>query len=90
MGWIGPKTSETELAIPADLLEKGFRALFELDLDEYPNHYIYWNPERGEWQEGAASIAAEDSEASPDPPLGQEMGQEPPQTPADLDLAKTA
>lgn len=49
MGWIGPRTSEAELAIPADLPEEGFRALFELDLDSYPNHYIYWNPELGEW-----------------------------------------
>lgn len=67
MGWIGPRTSETELAIPADLPEKGFRALFELDLDEYPNHYIYWNPERGEWQANEKEpprSPAEDSEAS--------------------------
>jgi hypothetical protein len=49
MGWIGPRTSETELAIPADLSEEGFRALFELNLDEYPNHYIYWNSDCSEW-----------------------------------------
>ncbi|HYJ22772.1 MAG TPA: hypothetical protein VEW07_12220 [Solirubrobacterales bacterium] len=50
MGWIGPKASETELAIPADLPDEGFRALFELDLDQYPNHYVHWNSEHGEWR----------------------------------------
>jgi hypothetical protein len=60
MGWIGPRTSETELAIPADLPEVGFRALFELDLDEYPNHYVYWDPENGEWR-------ANDKEPPPSP-----------------------
>ncbi|MDX6601689.1 MAG: hypothetical protein QOF13_891 [Solirubrobacterales bacterium] len=54
-------------AIPTDLPEEGFRALFALDLDKYPNHYIYWNPERGEWhaneKEPPRSLA-EDSEES--------------------------
>lgn len=49
MGWIGPRTTEAELAIPADLPEDGFRTLFELNLDEYPSHYIHWDPEKGEW-----------------------------------------
>jgi hypothetical protein len=49
MGWIGPRSSGTELAIPTDLPEEGFRALYELDLDEYPNQYIYWDAERAAW-----------------------------------------
>jgi hypothetical protein len=50
MGWIGPRPSGTEVAIPADLPDEGFQALLELDLDDYPNHYIYWDPEHGEWR----------------------------------------
>jgi hypothetical protein len=67
MGWIGPRSTETELAIPTDLPEDGFRALFELNLDEYPNHYIYWNPEKGEWgahQKEPPRSPAGDSEES--------------------------
>lgn len=67
MGWIGPRASETELAIPADLPAEGFRALFELDLDEHPNHYVYWDPESGEWRANEKEpprSPAEDSEKS--------------------------
>lgn len=67
MGWIGPRTSETELAIPADLPEEGFRALVELDLNEYPNHYIYWDPEHGQWhanEKGLPRSPAADAEES--------------------------
>ncbi len=67
MGWIGPRSSETELAIPADLPEEGFRALFELDLDEYPNHYIYWDPEHGGWN-------AHEKESPPPPTDSEESG----------------
>jgi hypothetical protein len=41
---IADRALQTELAIPSDLPEEGFRKLFELDLDTYPNHYIYWDP----------------------------------------------
>ncbi len=67
MGWIGPRTSETELAIPADLPEEGFRALFELDLEAYPNHYVFWDSEHGEWRADAKEAPrspAEDAEES--------------------------
>jgi hypothetical protein len=50
MGWIGQRSPGTELVIPSDLPEEGFRELFELDLDAYPNHHIYWDPESGKWE----------------------------------------
>jgi hypothetical protein len=64
MGWIGQRSPGTELAIPSDLPDEGFRKLFELDLDAYPNHYIYWNPESGEWgsHEKEAPQSAEETE----------------------------
>jgi hypothetical protein len=65
MGWIGPRSSETRLAIPADLPAGGFRALLELDLDEYPSHYIFWDPERGEW-------CADENESPPSPADAEE------------------
>jgi hypothetical protein len=67
MGWIGPRSPETELAIPADLSEGGFRALFELDLDEYPNHYIFWDPDRDEWR-----ARAREKEPPPSPADAEE------------------
>ncbi len=52
--------------IPA-LPEEGFRALFELDLEAYPNHYVFWDSEHGEWRADAKEAPrspAEDSEES--------------------------
>lgn len=49
MGWIGRGSTGTELSIPSDLPDEGFRLLNQLDVSEYPNHYIYWDPDRGEW-----------------------------------------
>jgi hypothetical protein len=50
MGWISSGIDgSTELMLSTDLPEEAFHALFELDLSAYPNHYLFWNPDRGAW-----------------------------------------
>ncbi len=50
MGWIGGEQDGTALKLPSDLPEEAFRALFEIDFEEYPNHWVFWNPESTKWE----------------------------------------
>jgi hypothetical protein len=50
MGWIDTGDTATSLALPSNLPEEAFPALFEIDLSKYPNHHIFWNPETKKWE----------------------------------------
>jgi hypothetical protein len=49
MGWVPSGGTSTELMLSTDLPDEALRALFDVDLSKYPNHYIFWNPDSGKW-----------------------------------------
>jgi hypothetical protein len=50
MGWIGGVQEGTAVKLPSDLSDEAFKALFDLDFDEFPNHWVFWNPESRKWE----------------------------------------
>jgi len=49
MGWMPSGDTSTSLTLSTDLPDEALLALFDVDLSKYPNHYIFWDPDRGEW-----------------------------------------